>query len=108
MSRQTEDDNGGGAMAVIKKRRAIGIVTALVGLTDAFLSRGGKLILYHGLSDSGPPWPYTYDYFRAVEKDHGGGYAGVSEFMKMYLVPNMGHCGGNASTDRFDMLTPMV
>ena len=28
--------------------------------------------------------------------------------MKLYLVPNMGHCGGNASTDRFDMLTPMV
>ena len=74
----------------------------------AFLDRGGKLIFYHGLSDSGPPWPYTYDYFRAVERDHGGGYAGVSEFMKMYLLPNMGHCGGNASTDRFDMLTPMV
>ena len=30
------------------------------------------------------------------------------DFMKLYLVPNMGHCGGNASTDRFDMLTPMV
>jgi feruloyl esterase len=28
--------------------------------------------------------------------------------MKLYLVPNMGHCGGNAATDRFDMLTPMV
>jgi feruloyl esterase len=75
---------------------------------DAFIDRGGKLIFYHGLSDSGPPWPYTYDYFRAVEKDHGGGLAGVSQFMKMYLVPNMGHCGGNAATDRFDMLTPMV
>jgi feruloyl esterase len=28
--------------------------------------------------------------------------------MKLYLVPNMGHCNGNASTDSFDMLTPMV
>jgi hypothetical protein len=28
--------------------------------------------------------------------------------MKLYLVPNMGHCGGNASTDHFDMLTPLV
>jgi len=75
---------------------------------DAFIDRGGKLIFYHGLSDSGPPWPYTYDYFGAVEKDHGGGLAGVSQFMKMYLIPNMGHCGGNASTDRFDKMTPMV
>jgi len=73
----------------------------------AFIDRGGKLIFYHGLSDSGPPWPYTYDYFKAVEKQHGG-LAGASNFMKMYLVPNMGHCGGNAATDRFDMLTPMV
>ena len=32
----------------------------------------------------------------------------AEDFMKLYLVPNMGHCGGNASTDRFDMLTPMV
>jgi feruloyl esterase len=32
----------------------------------------------------------------------------ADDFMKMYLVPNMGHCGGNASTDHFDMLTPMV
>jgi hypothetical protein len=93
-----------------------------------FLGRGGKLIFYHGLSDSGPPWPYTLRYFERVAEIHGGprhpfgftrergegrgerddrlGRAG--DFMKLYLVPNMGHCGGNASTDRFDMLTPMV
>jgi feruloyl esterase len=28
--------------------------------------------------------------------------------MKLYLVPNMGHCSGNIATDQFDMLTPMV
>jgi len=75
---------------------------------DAFVSRGGKLIFYHGLSDSGPPWPYTLDYFNAVKQRRGGGLAGVSKYMKLYLVPNMGHCGGNAATDRFDMLSPMV
>jgi feruloyl esterase len=37
-----------------------------------------------------------------------GGMAGVSKFMKLYLVPNMGHCSGNMATDSFDMLTPMV
>ncbi len=82
-----------------------------------FVHRGGKLIFYHGLSDSGPPWPYTVDYFHAVERHfsrgrwHGGlrdGLGSVDEFMKLYLVPNMGHCGGNAATDRFDMLSPMV
>ena len=91
-----------------------------------FIDRGGKLIFYHGLSDSGPPWPYTVEYFhkaaaRQVRRspsftlDRGGsnfeseqGLQNASDFMKLYLVPNMGHCGGNAATDRFDMLTPLV
>jgi Tannase and feruloyl esterase/Tannase-like family of unknown function (DUF6351) len=73
----------------------------------AFINRGGKLIFFHGLSDSGPPWPYTQQYFHDVMTQNGG-LAGASKFMKMYLIPNMGHCGGNAATDRFDMLAPMV
>lgn len=78
-----------------------------------FVGRGGKLILYHGLSDSGPPWPYTVEYFHKVAERRGHGRSDdmlrqAEDFMKLYLVPNMGHCGGNASTDHFDMLTPMV
>lgn len=99
----------------------IGLVTASSPAVNKspdisrFVRRGGKLIFYHGLSDSGPPWPYTVDYFHAVQRHFGRGHGerrdgrgGVDDFMKLYLVPNMGHCGGNASTDRFDMLTPMV
>ena len=73
----------------------------------AFINRGGKLIFFHGLSDSGPPWPYTQKYFHDVMVRNGG-MAGASKFMKLYLIPNMGHCGGNAATDRFDMLAPLV
>lgn len=73
---------------------------------EPFVRRGGKLMLYHGLSDSGPPWPYTLKYFQDVSERFGEDRA--NGFMKMYLIPNMGHCSGNAATDRFDMLTPMV
>jgi hypothetical protein len=73
---------------------------------EPFVRRGGKLMLYHGLSDSGPPWPYTLKYFEDVSDRFGKERA--NDFMKMYLIPNMGHCSGNAATDRFDMLTPMV
>jgi len=72
-----------------------------------YINRGGKLIFYHGMSDSGPPWPYTQKYFHDVMVQNGG-MAGANRFMKMYLVPNMGHCSGNMATDSFDMLTPMV
>jgi hypothetical protein len=74
---------------------------------EAFLDRGGKMIFFHGLSDSGPPWPYTLKYINEEAARHGG-LAGLARYMKLYLVPNMGHCGGNAATDQFDMLTPMV
>ncbi len=72
-----------------------------------FVKHGGKLIFYHGLSDSGPPWPYSLKYFRDVARKHGG-LEHAGDFMKLYLIPNMGHCSGNMATDTFDMLTPMV
>ena len=56
----------------------IGLVTAhspaVNNSTDisAFVDRGGKLIFYHGLSDSGPPWPYTVEYFHKVAERFGG------------------------------------
>lgn len=84
---------------------------------SAFFDRGGKLLFYHGLSDSGPPWPYTVEYVteqaqRQENRNDGRGRGSSDalggDLMKLYLVPNMGHCGGNASTDQFDMLTPMV
>ena len=97
----------------------IGLVTAqspaVNNSTDisAFVERGGRLIFFHGLSDSGPPWPYTVHYFHKVaeRQRHGRGddvLRQAEDFMRLYLVPNMGHCGGNAATDHFDMLTPMV
>jgi hypothetical protein len=32
----------------------------------------------------------------------------AQNFSRFYPVPNMGHCGGGASTDKFDLLTPIV
>jgi hypothetical protein len=68
----------------------------------AYRKRGGKLMFWHGLSDSGPPWTYTAAYYELARLFNGG------DFMRLYLVPNMGHCGGGPSTDRFDMLTPVM
>src|SRR5215471_12708144 len=90
----------------------IGLVTAhspaVNNSTDIshFVDRGGKLIFYHGLSDSGPPWPYTVEYFHKVAERLGrkhppfqrvsiGGRGDemlgqAGDFMKLYLVPNMG------------------
>ena len=94
-----------------------------------FVDRGGKLIFYHGLSESSG-WTVavhrriTSIRWRSVSeasilgshtrpRGEGGNsddrLGQAEDFMKLYLVPNMGHCGGNASTaNRSNMLTPMV
>lgn len=72
-----------------------------------FRNHGGKIIFYHGMSDSGPPWTYTaYFHERLTRRGQGG--APLDDFARLYLVPNMGHCSGGPSTDRFDFLTPLM
>ncbi len=85
-----------------------------VGDTDrwtnlsTFSGHGGKLIFYHGVSD---PWfsaKDTIDYYRRLVADNGGERA-VAHWSRLFLVPGMSHCGGGEATlDRFDMLTAIV
>lgn len=72
-----------------------------------FTRLGGKIIWYHGLSDPGPPVLGTIEYYKALAK-RSGGLRGAAEFSRLYLIPNMGHCGGGPATDQFDLLTPLV
>jgi Tannase and feruloyl esterase len=72
-----------------------------------FRNRGGKIIWYHGLSDPGPSVSFTIEYYDALAKKSGGLHH-AQNFSRLYLIPNMGHCGGGPSTNQFDMLTPLV
>jgi feruloyl esterase len=71
--------------------------------TDAnlkkFESRGGKLILYHGWSDAAIPPQNTVDYYRSVVKKMGTKDAAT--FVRLFMVPGMGHCGGGAGPNVF-------
>ena len=72
-----------------------------------FVNYGHKIIWYHGLSDPGPPVVNTINYYNDMANQHGGLQAAQS-FSRLYPVPNMDHCSGGATTDQFDMLTPIV
>jgi len=67
----------------------------------AFFSHGGKLILYHGWSDSLVPPPNTIKYYEQVVA-HLGGAAKSSEHVRLFMAPGMGHCGGGEGPDTFD------
>lgn len=72
-----------------------------------FVDYGHKIIWYHGLSDPGPPVLGTILYYQQMAQQFGG-LDRAQNFSRFYGVPNMDHCTGGATTDQFDMLTPLV
>jgi feruloyl esterase len=71
-----------------------------------YKSRGGKLLLYHGLADPAISAYGTEDYYNKVTKIVGGRNE-VESFARLYFVPGMHHCRGGDTTDSFDMLTAL-
>jgi feruloyl esterase len=69
-----------------------------------FKARGGKLLLYHGWADPGPAPQNTINYYSAVEAKLGGSQDG---WMRLFLMPGMGHCRGGVGPDRADFLSAM-
>ena len=69
----------------------------------AFKRRGGKLIIYHGGGDQPGA---SVDYYRKVVALLGD--RAVDEFLRLYVVPGMGHCGGGGPdpTDIGERLRP--
>jgi|HubBroStandDraft_6_1064221.scaffolds.fasta_scaffold05509_6 hypothetical protein len=77
--------------------------SATFNSTDAnlkpFKSRGGKLIMYHGWSDAAIPPQNTVNYYNSVVATMGADAA--REFVRLYMVPGMQHCGGGPGPDAF-------
>ena len=72
-----------------------------------FKAAGGKIILYHGWSDAGPggiPPLKTVDYYETVEKTMGGP-AATQDFLRLFMIPGMGHCGGGEGALEIDYLS---
>jgi tannase/feruloyl esterase len=73
----------------------------------AFRDRGGRIVMWHGQSD---PLIYpggSIDYYKRVI-DHMGGAAKTAEFMRFFLAPGVGHCGGGAGPAPTGQLTAVV
>ena len=70
----------------------------------AFKARGGKLLMWHGLSDAAITATSSIDYYQAVEKMMGG-RAQTQDFFRLFLLPGMHHCAGGPGFTQFDALT---
>ena len=80
--------------------------------------RGGRMIVYHGVSDPIFSINDTTRWFERLDAAnhrgddhdwHGADDSGkAQEFARLFHVPGMNHCSGGPATDQFDLLTPLV
>jgi feruloyl esterase len=82
------------------------------GITDAtspdltaFKQRGGKLLLYHGWRDQNFSAESTVNYHRRVLDKMGA--AQGAEWVRLFVVPGMGHCGGGEGLNGFDAVAAL-
>jgi feruloyl esterase len=83
-----------------------GNINAMDPNLKPFISRGGKLIQYHGWADQQIPSGTSPEYYTAVTQALGGADK-VKNNYRLFMVPGMGHCGGGDGTATFDMLTAL-
>ncbi len=83
--------------------KAAGKLNAMDANVKSFLSRGGKMIQYHGWGDPQISPRSSVNYYKSV-LDAMGGASQVMGSYRLFMVPGMAHCGGGDGTSTFDML----
>ncbi len=71
---------------------------------DTLRGRGGKVMLYHGLSDAIFSSTDTQAWMNGV----AARFADADQFTRYFPVPGMGHCSGGPATDQVDLVSPLV
>jgi feruloyl esterase len=82
-------------------REKAGYLEALDTDLREFQARGGKLLFYHGWNDPGPSPLNTINYYQGVLQTVGGD---MDDWMRLYMMPGMGHCSGGIGPDNADFL----
>jgi feruloyl esterase len=72
----------------------------------AFQRRGGKLLIYHGWADQQVAPGSSVEFYKSVVAASPKP-AESANWVRLFMVPGMGHCSGGEGPDRFDTLTAM-
>jgi feruloyl esterase len=82
-------------------RKAAEILNATTTDLTPFEVAGGKLILWNGWSDAAITALGTIQYYDALRREHPG----EQSFVKLFLLPGVGHCAGGPGPDQVDWLS---
>jgi feruloyl esterase len=69
-----------------------------------FAKRGGKLIIYHGWADQQVAPGSSVEFYKSAAQASGNP-AAAANWIRLFMVPGMGHCGGGEGPDTFDKIS---
>jgi len=92
--------------AALTDRVDNGTINATSADLKSFAAHRGKLILYHGWTDTNITPQATVDYFKRVE-DQMGGAAPAAQAVRLFMVPGMNHCSGGEGPNVFNMVSAL-
>ncbi|MEU2349932.1 tannase/feruloyl esterase family alpha/beta hydrolase [Modestobacter sp. NPDC049651] len=72
----------------------------------AFADRGGKALVWHGAADFGVPVQGTLHWYERVQRLLGPDR--THEFLRVFLAPGVGHCGGGVGPQPTGALEALV
>ncbi len=81
-----------------------GVLSATSADLRPLVSRGGKLLIYHGWEDQNISPRMSVDYYKQVVDTMG---KDVDGSVRLFMVPGMGHCGGGDGPNEFDMVAAL-
>jgi feruloyl esterase len=82
-----------------------GVLAATSTDLSPLVSRGGKLLIYHGWADQNIPPRESVNYYDRLVKTMG--QEKVDTAVRLFMAPGMGHCGGGDGPNEFDMLAAL-
>ena len=83
-----------------------GVLAAVNPDLTAFAQHGGKLITYHGFSDPSIAPQASINFYRSATRATRPS-ATSPDWLRLFMVPGMGHCSGGEGPDTFDMVAAL-
>jgi feruloyl esterase len=81
-----------------------GVFAAINPDLSAFARQGGKLVTYHGWADPNIASEASVNFYQATTKATRPP-ADSPDWVRLFMVPGMGHCSGGDGPDSFDTFT---
>jgi feruloyl esterase len=82
-----------------------GRLTAVNPDLNAFISRGGKLLMFHGWNDMDITAYNSINYFESVRSAIGA--SRIENSVRLFMAPGMGHCNGALGPRQTEWLTAL-